>query len=253
MFSKANTIINNHINNSNSVIDNPAGYKFLVFISMLYMSIMLCNAILTNRYIGVDAFFVLGGTFTSPFTFILDDIIAEIYGYRITQSVVLSGFAAQTIFALICFFAVLTPHPSFFKEQTAYAYILGPSLLRIDISGFAAYIIANLVNSYIITRWKILLKGRHFWLRSLGSSTFSEALYSFLAIIMMEINSIPMHYVLRVILISYLIKVTYCLVFAGPANLIVNYVKRLTGIDVYDFPKNLTPFKFLNTKQETVS
>lgn len=230
-----------------SVLENPAGYKFLVIISMIYVSIMIGNSVLTNRYIGVDAYFVLGGTFTSPFTFILDDIIAEIYGYKITQNVIFSAFAAQTIFALICLAAVITPYPSFFKQQAAYHYILGPSLLRIDLSGFTAYIIANLVNSYILTRWKILLKGRLFWLRSLGSSIFSEALYSFLAIIMMEIKSIPMHYVFKIILISYLIKVTYTLIFAAPANLLVNHIKKTTGIDVYDFPKNLTPFKYFKS------
>jgi uncharacterized integral membrane protein (TIGR00697 family) len=244
---------NTDSNHSMSVITNPAGYKFLIIISMLYMSIMLCNAILTNRYIGVDTFFVLGGTFTSPFVFILDDIIAEVYGYKITQCIILSGFAAQTLFALICQMAVMAPSPSFFKEHIAYTYILGPSLLRINISGFVAYIIANLINSYIITRWKVLLKGRKFWLRSLGSSTFSEALYSFLAILMMELNSIPLNDVLKVVIISYLIKVTYSIIFAGPANLLVNYIKKQTGIDVYDFPKKFTPFKYLNVKQRSES
>lgn len=122
--------------------------------------------------------------------------------------------------------------------------------MRIDISGFAAYIIANLVNSYILTRWKILLKGRRFWLRSLGSSTFSEALYSLLAIILMEIQSIPLSNILKLALISYLIKATYSVIFAGPANLLVNYIKKLTGIDVYDFPKNFTPFKYSNNNKE---
>lgn len=235
------------------VISNPAGYKVLILISMLYMSIMICNAILTNRYIGTDTFFILGGTLTSPFIFILDDIVAEIYGYKITRFMIISGFASQTLFALICQLAVLAPYPSVFKEQAAYAYILGPSLLRIDLSGFFAYIVANLINSYILTRWKILLKGRKFWLRSLGSSTFSEALYSFLAILLMELKSIPLNNVLKVIIISYLIKASYSLIFAGPANLLVNYIKRITGIDVYDFPKSFTPFKYSNINQESQS
>src|SRR5438105_4628602 len=92
---------------SHSVIDNPSGYKFLARISMLYMSIMLCNAVLTNRYIGADTLFVLGGTFTSPFIFIMDGIIAEIYGYRVAQCVILSGFSAQIIFTIICQAVVL--------------------------------------------------------------------------------------------------------------------------------------------------
>jgi uncharacterized PurR-regulated membrane protein YhhQ (DUF165 family) len=82
----------------------------------------------------------------------------------------------------------------------------------------------------------------------LFSSAFSEALYSFIAILMMEINSIPINDVLKVAVISYLIKATYSLVFAFPANVLVNQVKTRTGIDVYDFPQRFTPFKYLHLK-----
>ena len=231
-------------------LSNLPAYRFLIATSMIYMSIMLCNAILTNCYIGFDTAFVLGGTLTSPFVFILDDIIAEIYGYRVTRCVIISGYVAQTLFVVICQLVTIAPHPAFFKEGAAYSYILGSSLLRIDISGFAAYLIANLINSYIITRWKTLLKGRHFWLRSIGSSLFSEALYSFLAILMMELKSIPFHDIIKVVATSYAIKATYSAVFAGPGNVLVNYIKKKNGVDVYDFPKAFTPFKYLQPKPE---
>jgi len=213
---------------------------------------MLCNTVLTNRYIGSDVLFVLGGTFTSPFLFILDDIIAEIYGYKITQSVILTGFVAQTLFVVICQLVLLAPHPGFFNEQASYNYVLGLLLLRINVSGFIAYIVANVANSYILSRWKVLLKGRYFWLRSLGASTISEALYSLIAILMMEIGSIPNNSILQVVAISFSIKVLYSVVLVGPANLLVNYLKNLTGMDVYDFPKKLTPFKYSKDNQESV-
>ena len=230
-------------------LDNPSGFKFIVIISMLYMSIMICNAILTNKYIGTTKFFILGGTLTSPFIFILDDIVAEIYGYKITQTMILSGFIVQTLFALICDLAVIAPHPSFFKEQHAYTYILGPSLLRIDLSGFIAYISANLINSYVLTRWKVLLKGRKFWLRSLGSSAFSEALYSLLAIVLMEIKYLSFHDITKIIMASYSIKIFYSILFSYPAQMIVNRIKKLTNIDVYDLPKKFKPFEYLNFKR----
>ncbi len=217
---------------------------------MVYMSIMICTAILTNRYVGTNTLFILEGTLTSPFIFILDDIVAEIYGYKITRFMIISGYASQTLFALICQLVVIAPHPAFFKDQVSYAHILGSSLLRIDLSGFVAYIIANLANSYILTRWKVLLKGRKFWLRSFGSSTFSEALYSILAILLMEIRSVPFHNIIKIIAISYLIKASYSIVLATPAQLLVNYLKKLTNIDVYDLPKEFTPFKYLKVKQE---
>lgn len=233
-----------------AVLSNATGFKFLVCLSMLYMSIMLFNAVLTNRYLGTDTLYVLGGTLTSPFIFILDDIIAEIYGYKITQTVIIAGFAAQTLFSILCLLVLAAPHPSFFTNQAAYSSILGMTLFRINLSGFAANLIANLMNSYIISRWKVLLKGKKFWLRSLGSSTIAEAFYSFLAIMMMEFKSIPFHDILRVVLLSYLIKASYSAIFAFPANSIVNWMKRKTGIDVYDFPKNFTPEKFANLRQE---
>ena len=231
-------------------LNNLPAYRFLIVISMIYMSIMLCNAVLTNCYIGYDTEFILGGTLTSPFVFILDDIIAEIYGYKVTRCVIISGYAAQTLFVLVCQLVINAPHPAFFKEGAAYAFILGSSLLRIDISGFAAYLIANLINSYIITRWKALLKGRHFWLRSIGSSLFAEALYSFLAILMMEFKSIPFHDIIKVVATSYVIKATYSAAFSGPGNVLVNYIKKRNGIDIYDFPQAFTPFKYLQSKSE---
>ncbi len=231
-------------------IENPSAYITAVIISMLYMSLMLGSAVLTNRYVGSNSFFVLGGTLISPLFFIMDDIVAEIYGYKITQFMICAGFAAQTVFALVCLAVVNAPHPAFFNQQSAYSYILGSSLLMIDISGFIAYIIANLVNSYILTRWKVLLKGRKFWLRSLGSSTFSEFLYTFIAIGLMEMRRVPLHNVLQLILISFSIKITYSLVFAGPATVFVNFIKRKTGIDVYDFSKNFTP-KWFYEKQRS--
>lgn len=224
---------------------NNSGYKVLLTISMIYMSIMLCNAILTNRYVGVDSFFILGGTLTSPFIFIIDGIIAEIYGYEIARCLILSGFAAQTLFVVICQFILITPYPFHLKEFGSYVQILGPSLLRINISSFVAYIVANLVNAYIISKWKILLKGKKFWLRSLCSSIFSEALYSFIAILMMELNTLSLHDIFKVVIISYIIKATYSIIFAGPANIFVNFIKKITGIDVYDFNINYTPFKLL--------
>lgn len=231
-------------------IKNPFQYTVIVMLCMIYMSIMLCNAILTNRYIGRESLFVLGGTFTSPFIFILDDIIAEIYGYKITRSVILTGFFSQTLFIIICQLAINAPYPSFFNSQAAYASVLGWSLVRINISGFFAYIVANLVNSYILSRWKVLLKGRYFWLRSLGSSTISEALYSFIAILMMELASIPFKSILRVVAISFSIKVLYSIVFAGPISILVSHLKKLTGIDVYDFPQQFTPFKYTRNNQD---
>jgi uncharacterized integral membrane protein (TIGR00697 family) len=240
---------NNEINASQDFFQVPYsknGYKYLVFLSMLFMVIMLCNAILTNRYISItESLFVLGGTFTSPITFILGDIIAEIYEYEIARCVIISGYVCQTLFAIICKLVIHSPVPASFKNFEVYINVFDP-LLYIDISSLVAFIVSGLVNIHIITKWKHLVRGRYFWLRSLGSSTIAEALYSFIAITMMEIGSVPIRNMYKIILLSYLIKVIYSIIFAFPGNVIVNYIKQTTEIRRYNSSKNFNPFEQQN-------
>lgn len=134
------------------------------------------------------------------------------------------------------------PYPAFFKDYYAYSLIFG-QLLYIVMSSFVAYLVSGLINIRIITKWKVLLQGRYFWLRSLGSSTIAEALYSAIAILMMEMGSLPLKNIWQIILVSYLIKVTYSLIFAWPSNLLVNYIKYTAKINVYDYPIHHTPFR----------
>lgn len=222
---------------------NINSFKLLIVLSMFYFCIMICNAILTHRYIGTDKLFVLGGSFTSPLIFILGDIIAEIYGYKIIKFIIYFSFLLLTLFCFICEVAVSAPYPSILKHHDFYFYILGPSLLWIDITGFISYMLANLTNSYLLTKWKVLLKGKKFWLRSFCSSTLSEALYSVLAILMMEFNKVTEINIMKIILLSYLIKLIYSVIFLIPSCWFVNLMKEYADLDIYELPSD-----FLFTK-----
>jgi uncharacterized integral membrane protein (TIGR00697 family) len=247
---KTNTLSfsKNNGNITQSVTNNPLGYKYLAFLGMTYISIMLFNAILTNRYIGTESIFVLGGTFTSPFVFLIDNVIAEIYGFKMTKSIIFCGITVQTLFVILCQLVLHAPHPLFFNSNVAYEQILGWSLVRIHISGCAAYVFAILFNTKVLTQWKVLLKGRKFWLRSLGSCTISELFYSFIAILLMETQKIPISYILKVVAISYSIKMIYNIALIFPAQTLVNHIRRITGIDVYDFNHDFTPSKYYKKK-----
>lgn len=225
-------------------VKNGAAYEYLIVLSMVYVTIMICNATLTNRYVGGNDLFILGGTLTSPFVFILDDIITEIYGYRLARSLIVIGFFSQLLFSVLTSVVVMLPYPAIYSKVSIYSDIFGYSLLRITLTGFFAYIFANILNSYIIARWKILLKGRYFWLRSIGSSIVAEGLYTFLAVLIMELNLVPFCDSVKIAMMSFLIKILYSLLFCIPANILTNHIKYKTGVDVYEFPEIFTPHKF---------
>ncbi len=207
------------------------GFVVLLYFSMFYMSIMLFSAIFTDRYIGYNSIFVLGGSFTSPLFFIIGDIVAEIYGSKIANRMIFSAFFFQTIFAILCQFVIRSHSPDFSKLNIHFFNVFNP-LLIINLKSFFAYILSSLINVKIITRWKVLTQGKNFWIRSLGSSTISEALYSIIAIITMEIFSLGMNHVIKIIIFSYLIKIIFSAIICKPAEKFVLFLKEYTNIDI---------------------
>ena len=199
----------------------------VIFFSMLYISIMLANAVLTKRLISLGNHFVFGGAFVSPFIFILGDMIAELFGYKVARFIVVTGFICQTIFALLIELMIRLKAPLGWHGVDSFMYVFD-TLLRVDISGVFAYFLASIINIKLITKWKFMLCGRYFWLRSIGASTIAEACYSGIAILLIGAGVYSFSAMLMVILLSYAIKFIFSLVFAYPANMIVSVVQFWT-------------------------
>jgi len=213
-------------------------YQVFPFLITLYMSIMLTSGLLSDKIIIVMGHITMAGTLVVPLLFIISDIIAEVYGYTIAKRIILWAFISQIIFAGLCTISVHFPSPTNIPHQDTYNYVIS-SQLRIAGSGFLAYIVSGWLNVYIITKWKFLLKGRYFWLRSIGSSTIAEGIFTVLAVFMIQLGKLPVHDIFAIIVTSYSIKLISSLVAAFPASITVNFIKLIDKTDVYD---NLAPF-----------
>lgn len=216
--------------------------SYLIFLTMIYLTVMLCSGVLTHRIIQLGSFYTMAGTLVAPLWFTLSDIIAEIYGYRIARKIVWFGFGCQAMFAIACYAIIQIPSPEFINNQIAYSTVLG-SMLQTCISAFVAYIIAGFINIYLISRWKILWNGRFFWLRSLGSSTISELIFTVIAVSLIQYDKLPLSKIITIIAVSYSLKIIYAVILAAPANYISLMIKKADEIDVYDFGVNYNPFR----------
>lgn len=220
--------------------ENPRAFYVLSVFSMAYLVIMLFDSIMTNRYVGTDTLYVLGGTLSSPLLFILDGLITELFRRKMAVFIIIFVFVFQTIFSVLTYLvSAKAPYPSFFHAYKDYYDILGPSLLWINFSGLFAYLVANILNSYLVMEFKILAKGRFFWVRSIGASFMAEIIYTAIAVTLMEMNRISTDGVFKIIAASFCIKVLYTMVLAYPADRLINKLKSFTGLDPYDKPKSL--------------
>jgi uncharacterized integral membrane protein (TIGR00697 family) len=210
------------------------GYKFLPLFSMLYLTIMLSSLFLIHKTITVLHHDLPAAVFVFPIWFILGDIIAEVYGYAISKKMVFYALISQLLFIVIVVKAVHMPSPDYWNGQAAYIFVTA-SWLKIYLSVLLGIIAAGLVNAYCISKWKILLKGKYFWLRSIGASGIGEIIYSFLFSIFAFYGSWSDSNIFKYTVMSFSLKLLYSIVLAYPANLIVFLLNKAEGNDPFNF------------------
>lgn len=225
-------------------------YRYLPLLAMLYMTIITTVSVLSNKIIIIAGHITIAGTLFIPFWFILSDIITEIYGYKVSRQIIRLSFFCHFIFSVLCTIALSAPSPHFWHGQSSYELVLG-NLIRISMSGLIAYIISGTINIYLLVKWKFLLKGRYFWLRSFLASTTGELIYTILAVIMIQYHILTWNEMEKIIITSYSIKVICSLLSAFPANMIVFLLRKNELIPYED--DYINPFKRMKIDNGTMT
>jgi len=215
--------------------------KLLILFSMLYLTIMLTGVIVLNKTIMVFSYPVTATALISPLWFIMGDIIAEIYGFKIARKIFYSAVACQWIYVTAGTYLIHMHSPENWHYQLYYNYVFS-GLFRLNFSMLIAIIIAGNFNIYFITRWKFLLKGKYFWLRSMGASGGCEILYTLLASFFVFVGTLSWPNLISFTLLALMLKIIYTIILVYPANYITFLVKKYAGIDVYD-NNIINPFK----------
>lgn len=175
-----------------------------------------------------------------PLSYIFGDILTEVYGYRSARRVIWLGFLCNLIFVAFVWLGQLLPSADFWGGQEAYESILGfaPRLLA---ASFAGYFIGEFSNSFILSKMKILTKGRWLWSRTIGSTIVGQGLDTSVFITLAFIGTPS--FALIMILHHWLAK-TAIEVLATPFTYAaVNFLKRKEKIDTYDYKISFNPFR----------
>lgn len=204
-------------------------YRFILFFSMLSMTIMLCKGIFSYRLVELSGHVMQAGQLVAPIWFLLSDVIAEVYGYQNSKKIIYSGFVCQIIFAIICYKLLQLPFPSFWKNSEAYQIVLG-DMWRVSLAVLVAFTVAGFINIKLICKWKMITKGKYFWLRSIGASGISEVFFSVFSTFIIQINKQPVKLIVLIIFASITIKLISSICLSIPANLLVYYLKKIEGI-----------------------
>lgn len=218
--------------------------KYILILVILYITVLLTSDAVSFKFVDYDHMVVSGVTILFPFTYLLGDVIAEVYGYDIARKLIWFGSAAEIIFALLIAFVIALPYPKYANYGADYTVVFG-SLLRFIFFGVLANLICALLNVYLISKLKVKIKGQLFWLRSIFSTAVSELVLCGFAVLGGFTGRLSLTEAMHIFMWTYLLELFYSVVFVWPAWGISAFLKRADNIDAYDTKTNYNPFKLI--------
>ncbi len=139
----------------------------------IFVGLLLISNIGAIKLIAFGPIITDGGAFLFPLTYIVGDILSEVYGLRAARRAILLGFAMSILAAVTFWLVQLSPPADGWANQEAFESILG-FVPRIVLASVCGFLVGQLLNAYVLVRIKERTRERALWLRLIGSTAVGE-------------------------------------------------------------------------------
>ncbi|MFC1933108.1 queuosine precursor transporter [Chloroflexota bacterium] len=213
-------------------------HRFVIVTAIFVTCFITANIIVVKptSFGGIPAAIII-----FPLSYIVGDILTEVYGYRLARRVIWLGFFCNLIAVIAIWLGQKLPPASAWGGQQAYESILGyaPQML---FASFLAYLVGEFSNSFVLAKMKIKTRGRWLWTRTIGSTIVAQALDAAIFIPLVYIGRFDWSFIAMASLTHWLAKVGYETIATPLTYAVVNYLKKKEAIDTYDYETNFNPF-----------
>jgi uncharacterized integral membrane protein (TIGR00697 family) len=177
-----------------------------------------------------------------PLSYILADVLTEVWGYAAARRVIWLGFAANAVMVAAIWIGGEIPPAPFWSGQAAYREILGQSP-RILAASLAAYLVGEFANAFVLARLKVVTGGRWLWLRTIGSTVVGQALDSTVFITLAFAGTVPTGVLPAIVASQWAVKVVYEAVATPLTYAVVGWLKSTEGVDTFDYRTDFNPIR----------
>lgn len=202
--------------------------KYFVIICAVSIATLLISNITAVKLFSVGRIVLPTSALLFPITYIVGDIIAEVYGYKKARFVIILGFICNAFMVLFFALAIALPSASTWANQEAFATILGTTP-RMFIASLSAFLLGSLSNAYIMDVIKKLTKGKKLWMRTIGSTIVGEALDTVVFVLIAFTGSVPSSVIFTMIACQFVWKVSYEIIATPLTYVAINKYKKLEG------------------------
>ena len=200
---------------------------------IIFTTTLLVSNIAAAKQMAIGPWALTAGVLCFPISYILSDVVAEVYGFKAARRITFYAFAMNILMVIIFQIAIHWPAPVWFENNEAFATILG-STPRLLAASMIAYLVGSLVNAKVISKMKVKMEGKHFGVRAVVSTIVGELLDSLIFMPLAFGGIIPWDQMPMMILLQVTAKTLYEIVALPLTGVIVRKVKTYEETDVYD-------------------
>lgn len=227
-------------------IDGTTGarrhFRYFDYVMAAFVAILLLSNLIGASKLSVLGGFTFGaGILFFPLSYVIGDVLTEVYGYANARRCVWMGFAALLFMAFMSYVVVAMPPAQGWSGQAAYQSVFG-STWRIVLASMLAFWAGEFVNSFMLARMKVITQGKHLWARTIGSTVFGQGVDSLIFYPVAFLGIWSTGQVLTVMITNWFLKVLWEALLTPVTYAVVGWFKAREGVDVFDSGTNFSPF-----------
>jgi queuosine precursor transporter len=208
----------------------------------LFVTCLLTANTTAAKLITLGGVTLTAGIVIFPISYILGDVLTEVWGYGAARRVIWLGFGCNALMVAAVWLGGELPPAPFWRGQAAYQEILGQTP-RILVASFLAYLVGEFANSYVLAKLKIATGGRWLWVRTIGSTIVGEGLDSALFVTLAFGGAVPPGAVVGLVLGQWWVKVVYEAAATPLTYAAVGWLKSRERVDTFDYETDFNPLR----------
>lgn len=189
--------------------------------------------LLETKVVQLGPIAVTAGLIVFPVSYIINDCIAEVWGFRKARLIIWMGFLMNFFVVALGQIAIAIPAATFWEGEEAFDFVFGMAP-RIAAASLTAFLVGSFINAYVMSRMKVASQGRHFSARAILSTVAGESADSLIFFPLAFGGLMPVNELMKMMVVQVVLKTAYEIVILPVTIRVVNYIKRVDESDVYD-------------------
>ena len=212
--------------------DNLVSVPFMV-LGIVFCVCLVAANLLETKVVQLGPISITAGLLVFPISYIINDCIAEVWGFRKARLIIWMGFLMNFMVVALGQIAVALPAAHFWEGEESFNFVFGMAP-RIAVASLLAFLVGSFINAYVMSRMKIASHGKNFSARAILSTVFGESADSLIFFPLAFGGLMPISELGKMMLVQVVLKTMYEIIILPITIRVVKYIKHVDDCDVYD-------------------